>query len=92
MIEVSQKCPEVWYIKNLFDEEMFEGILDEFLPWHSQWVFDKHENPNDPIFGMLMDCHDHTRSWPFSKNFQFIRASTFAKIHLQNFEKEFEID
>ena len=39
MIEVSQKCPEVWYIKNLFDEEMFEGILDEFLPWHSQWGF-----------------------------------------------------
>ena len=87
MIEVSQKCPEVWYIKNIFDVDMYEGILEEFLPCHSQWVFDKHENPNDPIFGMLLDCHDHTESWPYSTNFQFIKASTIAKLHIQKILK-----
>ena len=87
MIQVSQKCPEVWYIKNLFCEEIYEGILEEFLPFYSQWVFDKHENVNDPIFGMLYCTHDHTESWPYSTNFQFIRAATIAKLQVQKILK-----
>ena len=38
----------------------FHGILNSF---------DKHEDPNDPIFGMLMDCHDHTKILSFQQKF-----------------------
>ena len=87
MMEVSQKGPEVWYIKNIFSEDMFNDVVTEFFSEYSQWVFDKHQNSTDPIFGELMCTHDHTDNWSYSTNFQLIKSATIAKLKVQKILK-----
>ncbi len=92
MLEISK---DVYTIDNVFGNNLFGEILDEFEPRYNNWIFDKKEfthlpdnekipeTSTYPAWGSLYKYDNHAGKHGIGYNLKFIQASSVVQTHAE---------